>query len=92
MEANSCNVSHEIGTKIIDSLENKNILENCFKKSNQSTTLATKSSIKVDGDSIHVDSQLLFQCLTAAADRLIDDQTDIFSFELCSILSSHLVF
>ena len=50
--------------------------------------MGTKSTVKIDGDSIHVDPQLHFQRLLAAADRLVEDQAEIFSYELCSIPSS----
>ena len=82
------NSAEEVGNKVLDSIIGKNVLEYSFKKCNQAVTLGSKSSIKVDGEAITVDPQLLFQRLIAAADRLCDNQADIFSYELCSLPSS----
>ena len=78
----------EVGSKVIASMTGKNVLDYNFKRTDQAVTMGTKSTVKIDGDSIHVDPQLLFQRLLAAADRLVEDQAEIFSYELCSIPSS----
>ena len=46
-------------------------------------TLATKSSVKFDGEKIQVDPQLLFQRPIVAL-KSLDDMEVIFKFELCS--------
>ena len=46
-------------------------------------TLATKSSVKFDGEKIQVDPQLLFQRPIVAL-KSLDDMEAIFKFELCS--------
>ena len=38
-----------------------------FKKKDQAVTMATKGAVKVDGESIQVDTQLLFQQLVITA-------------------------
>ena len=53
------------------------------KCSDQVTTIQSKSSEDVDGQSIHVDPELLFQSLIA-----IDDRKALFRFELCSYPSA----
>ena len=46
--------------------------EYSFTKSNQAITFSAKSSIKVDGEKIQVDPQLLFQRLIIASQSLDD--------------------
>ena len=57
--------------------------EYSFTKSNQAITFSARSSIKVDGEKIQVDPQLLFQRLIIASHSL-DDVSTIFQYELCS--------
>lgn len=78
----------EVGSKILDSMRGKNVFEYTFKKKNHAVTLDHKVSAKVDGESIHVDSQLLFQHLITAAKDMTDNVADIFHYELCSIPSA----
>ena len=56
-----------------------------FKRVNQAVMLDCKSSVKVDGDVIQIDPQLLFQRLTLVANSR-DNLEDDFRFELCSYL------
>ena len=43
----------------------------------------------MNGETIHIDPQLLFQRLAAAADKMYyDNQADVFKYELCSFPSS----
>ena len=80
--------ANEEGSKVIASMTGKNVLDYNFKRTDQAVTMGIISTVKIDGDSIHVDPQLLFQRLLAAAERLVEDQAEIFSYELCSIPSS----
>ena len=57
--------------------------EYSFTKSNQAITFSAKSSIKVDGDKVQVDPQLLFQRRIIASQSL-DDMSAIIKYELCS--------
>ena len=54
-----------------------------FKRSDQVVTLDTKAAVKIDGVTVQIDPQLLFQRLTIAA-KASDNIEDIFKYELCS--------
>ena len=75
--------AREVGQSILDSMTGKAAAEYSFTMSNQAITFSAKSSIKVDGEKIQVDPQLLFQCLIIASQSL-DDMSAIFKYELCS--------
>ena len=62
----------EIGQTILESMTGKSAVEFKFKRSNQVITLSTKSSVKIDGEKIQVDPQLLFQRLIIASKSLDD--------------------
>ena len=51
-------------------------------------TLASKTNLKVDGDEIYVDPQLLFQRLLSAANGMFPDLSEIFRYELCNNASA----
>ena len=76
-----------IGQKIIDSMTGIPVAKYTFKRSDQLTTLQSKSSVRVDGQAIHVDPELLFQRLIVASDA-IDERKALFRFELCSYPSA----
>ena len=59
--------AREVGQSILDSMTGKPAAEYSFTKSNQAITVSAKSSVKVDGEKIQVDPQLLFQRLTLLA-------------------------
>ena len=77
----------EVGQNILDSMTGKSAAEFSFKRSNQVITFSAKSSIKVDGEKIQVDPQLLFQRLTIDCHSL-DDMGAMFQYELCSYPTS----
>ena len=78
----------DVGCKILASMKNQNIVDYTFKKSLQVVTQASKSKIKVDGETVEVDPQLLFQRCTSAANGLFEDPSEIFRYELCSVPSA----
>ena len=79
----------EIGQKIMDSMSGIPVAQYTVKRSDQVTTLQSKSSVRVDGHPIHVDPELLFQSLIVASNaNAIDDRKSIFRFELCSYPSA----
>ena len=78
----------EVGDRVVESMVGKSVLEYSFKKSEQAVTLNAKNTFKIGGEAIHVDPQFLFQRLVAAADRLVENQAEIFSYELCSYPAS----
>ena len=59
----------EIGQKIMDSMTGIPVAQYTFKRSDQVTTLQLKSSVRVDGQPIHVD---LFQRLIVASNASDD--------------------
>ena len=73
-----------IGQKIMDSMTGTT-----FKRSDQAITLQSRSSVRVDGEQVQVDPELLFQRLVAASNA-IDDKKPLFRFDLCSYLSALL--
>lgn len=54
-----------------------------FRKSEQAVTLGTRSSVKVRGEAVKVDPQLIFQRLVTIGERFGDLQS-LFTYELCS--------
>ena len=72
----------EVGCKILDKMEGKTPADISFKRSDQAVALGTKKSVKVDGESIQIDPQLLFQRLIVAANAT--DLKTALSFELCT--------
>ena len=73
----------DVGDVILASMEGKTVAEYTFKRNYQVITLDTKSAIKIDGITVQIDPQLLFQRLTLAA-KTTDNIKDIFKYELCS--------
>ena len=66
-------------------MEGVKVADYSFKRKDQAITLATKAAIKVDGESIQVDTQLLFQRLVVAAKT---DLKTAMEYELCTIPKS----
>ena len=54
-----------------------------FRTEDQVVTLNTKLSVKIDGDEVQVNPQLLFQRLITAA-KTSDDLKSTFKYDLCS--------
>ena len=50
--------------------------------------MGQKKSIKVDGEPLQIDPQLLFQSLTTAAQNMTENAAELFQYELCSQPSS----
>lgn len=59
-----------------------------MKKKEQVKTLGAKQAVKVDGNPVSVDPQLLFQRFITAANTTYDDTKELFRYELCSFPSS----
>ena len=78
----------EIGNTILQAMVGKNAFDYSFKKSSQAVTPTTTPTVTLDGETVHVDPQLLFQRLTAAAERSAEDIPQVFTYELCSVPSS----
>ena len=86
----STNAEHaeEIGESILFSMENEATIEYTFQKKDRITPIETNSTVTIDGESVSVDPQLLFQRLVTAAGDLYDNPAEIFKYELCSFPSA----
>ena len=73
-----------IGQKIIGDMEGQNVVNFTFKRAQQAITMGSKSNVKVGGEEISINPQLLFQRLISVSDDSLDDPEDLFRFELCS--------
>ena len=71
----------ESGQKIMDSMTGIPGAQYTFERSDQVTTHQSKSSVRVDGQPIHVDPELLFQRLIVTSNA-IDERKALFRFEL----------
>ena len=69
----------EIGQKIMESMTGIPVAQYTFKRNDQVTTLQSKSLVRVDGQPIHVDPELLFEFLIVASNA-IDDTKASFRF------------
>lgn len=74
--------ARDVGDKILTSMVDKHVLDYTFRKTNQTVTMST-SVVKINNETVHIDSQLLFQRLITAGTRA-DQLQDILKFELCS--------
>ncbi|XP_053373150.1 uncharacterized protein LOC123533634 [Mercenaria mercenaria] len=79
--------AHTIGHAIMEQMVGKVIDQYSFKRSLQAVTLSAKTSPKVTDEIVNIDPQLLFQRLTTAASRYVDNIADIFQYELCGVPS-----
>ena len=74
-----------VGYAIIEKMVGADMSDFSFKRIDQTITLASKASVKVDGESIQVDTQLLFQRLVLAGRT---DLEQALVYELCTIPKS----
>ena len=74
------------GEKILSSMIGKIAGDYTFKRSDQAVTLASKFSVRIEGDNVQVDPQLLIQRLIIACSSSDDrhDLEGLFRYELCS--------
>ena len=80
--------SFEIGNKILLNMENKPVFTYSFKRKNIATTMKNRSSIDLDGETLSIDNNLLFQRLSIIAEREhVSLQTSL-EYELCSFPAS----
>ena len=59
--------AESIGKSILSCMENECAIEYTFKKKNQAVPIEANSTVKIDGEVVQVDPQLLFQRLVTAA-------------------------
>ena len=79
----NADTAKDVGNAIPASMEGITAAHYTFKRSDQVVTLDTKSAVKIDGVTVQIDPQLLFQRLTLAA-KATNNIEDIFKYELCS--------
>ena len=73
--------ARDVGCKILTNMVGQNVGDHSFKKKDHVVTMSHKQSVKVDGENVNVDPQLLFQRLViAAGDDL--DVAENFKYEL----------
>jgi hypothetical protein len=77
-----------VGQSIVDSMDGMDAFSISFKGNRQAKTLNEKSKVKTQGDSLDVNSQLLFQRLVTAARNITEDVSKIFEYELSNFPSS----
>ena len=68
---------------ILDDMKGQSVVDYTFRRKNQAITMDIKSSVKIDGNIVQIDPQLLFQPLTLAA-RATHDVEAVFKYELCN--------
>ena len=71
-----------IGVRIAVSMAGKSTNEFTFRKANQAVTLGSRSTMKIKGEHVNVDPQLLFQRLQTVREPC-DEVTSLFQYELC---------
>ncbi|KAK3747021.1 hypothetical protein QZH41_001488 [Actinostola sp. cb2023] len=77
--------SEEVGNNILRSMVGKSPFEYSFKKKDQAVTLASKTTVKINEESVQIDPQLLFQRLSVlATGGRYEDPKSHFKFEMCS--------
>ena len=54
-----------------------------FRKANQAVTLGSRSTVKIKGEHVNIDPQVLFQRLLTVRERC-DDVTSLLQYELCT--------
>ena len=69
----------EVGETILKSMVGNNVQEYTFKKKNHLVTMGQKKSIKVDGELLQIDPQLLFRRLTTVAQNMTENVAERFS-------------
>ena len=81
--------AREIGVKIVESIARKSTDEFTFRKANQAVTLGSWSTVKIKGEHVNIDPQLLFQRLPTVRE-CCDDVASLFQYELCTYLLLYL--
>ena len=78
--------AHSFGAAILKSAEGKTSYEHTFRRKDQVITVGKKSSIKIDGDEVQVDPQVLLQRLIIVVQTY--ELELAFKQKLCSYASS----
>lgn len=73
----------EIGEKILNGMIGKEVYNYSLRKKDTVVTMESKSKVKIDGEEVHIDPQLLFQRLVIISTQK-DNLEDAFCYELCA--------
>ena len=74
-----------VGQLILDSMVGQSVRDISFQRKRQAVTLAVKTAVKVDDESVQIDPQLLFQKPSLiATNGTYDNPASVFKYELCS--------
>ena len=75
----------EVGQLIVKSMIGKSVTSVSFEPKKEAVTLASKAAVKIDGECVQVDPQLLFQRLSLIAmNGSNEDTASFFKYELCT--------
>ena len=77
--------AREIGVKIVESIAGTSTDKFTFRKANQAVTLGSWSTVKIKGEHVNIDAQLLIQRLLHIIE-CCDDVTSLFQYERCTYL------
>ena len=80
-----------IGQNILDKMVGEKLFDYSFKRKDQAITMASKSAVKVDGESIQVDTQLLFQRLIIAAKTDLESAYELYTIPKALFESTDLL-
>ncbi|RUM44712.1 MAG: hypothetical protein DSY80_04115, partial [Desulfocapsa sp.] len=75
--------SREVGEHILASMVGESVDNFTFRKVDQAVTLGSKTVVKIKGESVKVDPQLLFKRLILVGERQ-EDLPSLFKYELCT--------
>lgn len=84
-ESVNAHKAKSIGDDIVKSMVGQDTFEITFKRNQKAVTLDAAQLTKTDNDIVKVDPQLLFQRLSTAAQRFVNDLPNVFCYELCSV-------
>lgn len=78
--------AEEIGIKIMQSLENKNVFEHSFERCKLVVRMSSKNELLIDGEMVTIDPDTLFQLLVLLilqSEQTEEEKEAAFCYELC---------
>jgi hypothetical protein len=83
--ASDADQAKQIGEKVVNKMIGKSVSEFTFKKKDTVVQMNDKAGVRIDGETVKIDHQLLFQRLVSAANRTEETELpQLFSYELCT--------
>jgi len=76
----------QIGMKVVGKMKGQNVKDLTFRKKDQITAMNDNAGVKIEGETVKFDAQLLFQRLITAAKGSVSEEelTSLFTYELCT--------